>query len=166
MEHIFEFQWRNELSRTLGRNKQGGNKLRTYYKFKKNFEYEPYLNLQTDFLKRRNITRFRISAHKLEIETGRYNNSKKNKTRVNKEKRLCKNCELKAIEDEEHVLMVCPKYKKCRTDLFGILAEAFPGFEQANAQHKFNFIMQVRDWEVTNILSKMLVYVIKERGYL
>ena len=40
MQSIFEFQWRN---------KTGGNKLRTYYTFKKKFEYEKYLDLQGNF---------------------------------------------------------------------------------------------------------------------
>ena len=57
MKHIFEFQWRNELSRTTNRNKTtGGNKLRTFYTFKKNFVYEKYLDLQGDFTLRRKGT--------------------------------------------------------------------------------------------------------------
>ena len=78
MKHIFEFQWRNELSRTTSRNKTtGGNKLRTFYTFKKNFVYEKYLDLQGDFTLRRNITKLRISSHQLEIERGRYCSKKK-----------------------------------------------------------------------------------------
>ena len=72
MKSIFEFQWRNELSRTTSRNKTGGNKLRTYYTFKKKFEYEKYLDLQGNFALRRNITKIRTSSHILEIEAGRY----------------------------------------------------------------------------------------------
>ena len=67
---LFEFQWRNELSRTTSRNKTGGNKLRTHYRFHKNFDYEKYLDFQGDFTLRRNITKIITSSHQLEIETG------------------------------------------------------------------------------------------------
>ena len=72
MENRYEFQWRNELSRIKSKNKLGGNKLRTYYTFKIFFEYEAYLDFQGIFSLSSNITKLRISAHKLEIETGRY----------------------------------------------------------------------------------------------
>ena len=72
MKSIFEFQWRKELSCTTIWNKTGENKLRTYYTFKKKFEYEKYLALQGNFALRRNITKIRTSSHKLEIEAGRY----------------------------------------------------------------------------------------------
>ena len=39
---------------------------------KNNIVYEPYLNLR-NFEKRKYIAQLRISAHKLKIETGRYN---------------------------------------------------------------------------------------------
>ena len=72
MENRYEFQWRNELSRIKSKNKLGGNKLRTYYTFKNFFEYEAYLDFQGIFSLSSNITKLRINAHKLEIETGRY----------------------------------------------------------------------------------------------
>jgi hypothetical protein len=53
------------------RNNTGGNKLRTYRLFKPNFSFEPYL-LYLSEEKRKLLTKFRISAHKLEIEQGRY----------------------------------------------------------------------------------------------
>ena len=49
----------------------------------------------------------RISAHKLEIETGRY-------TKTTREERLCKLCSLE-VEDELHFIMSCPKLSKRRT---------------------------------------------------
>ena len=86
MENIYESQWRDELSRTISKNKTGGNKLRTYYTFKENSKYEAYLDLQGTFSLRSNITKIRINAHKLEIEAGRYSTSAKNN---NSEARDC-----------------------------------------------------------------------------
>ena len=52
---------------------------------------------------RRNLRKFRISIHKLEIEQGRYRNIKANE-------RLCKLCK-KDVEDEMHFfLLQCPHY--------------------------------------------------------
>jgi hypothetical protein len=59
------------------------------------------------------LTCFRISAHKLEIETGRYTT-----TKTPLENRLCKQCNLSEIEDEEHFLINCPKYSLHLKELF------------------------------------------------
>ena len=50
------------------------------------------------------ISNIRISTHKLQIETGRYKN-------IEKEKRLCRVCNLNKVETEEHFLLECPTYK-------------------------------------------------------
>ena len=47
-----------------------GNKLRTLALFKVSFIYEPYLNIVQNKNKRNELTRLRISAHKLAIESG------------------------------------------------------------------------------------------------
>ena len=82
MKCVFEFQWINEIQRNIEKNGEE-NKLRTYCLFKRKFEYEKYLNMQKDFNKRRNITKLRISAHRLEIEIGRYANKTKKKLTKN-----------------------------------------------------------------------------------
>ncbi len=166
MKYIYEFQWRNELNRTMSRNNTGGNKLRTYQTFKGNFEYEKYLDLQVNFAFRKNITKLRISSHKLEIETGRYYSKKNNREKVEMNRRLCKNCNMGEIEDEEHAIMTCPKYELYRKIMLNTLTEASPYFENLNEHEKFIFIMQCQDWEVTDALSKMLVGLQKERGSL
>ena len=76
--------------------KQG--KLRTYALFKSNFKKEVYLETVNDVQKRKCLTQFRVSAHRLEIESGRY----KKKT---VSERICKFCYLNTIEDEVHFFM-------------------------------------------------------------
>ena len=63
----------NEISM---RCKECGNNLRTYRKLKTCIKYEKYLNIRNVEI-RKNITRLRISAHKLIIETERFNNKLK-----------------------------------------------------------------------------------------
>ena len=62
--------------------------------------------------------------------------------------------------------MSCPKYDLARKDMLDLLVETFPHIEQANNHTMFIFIMQCHDYEVTDALSKMLLYVSKERGSL
>ena len=47
-------------------------KLRCYLLFKCNFGFENYLSIVRSFEHRKNMTKLRISAHKLQIEVGRY----------------------------------------------------------------------------------------------
>ena len=49
-----------------------GNKLRTYCLFKSNYIYEPYLDEIRSHSIKKELVKFRISAHKLAIESGRY----------------------------------------------------------------------------------------------
>ncbi|ELU10817.1 hypothetical protein CAPTEDRAFT_200258 [Capitella teleta] len=59
--------------------------------------------------KRRALTKFRLSSHNLAIERGRW-------SRTPRHERLCTDCDLNAIQDEEHVLSVCPRFQIIRTN--------------------------------------------------
>ena len=52
------------------------------------------------------LTKIRISAHSLNIETGRYNS-------IPREQRLCTFC-LSLVEDEKHFILHCPKHQNIR----------------------------------------------------
>ena len=60
-------------------------KLRTYKLFKQNFGLESYLEIIHDRSMKRNICTFRISAHRLKNERGRY-------IGTNVDERLCNHC--------------------------------------------------------------------------
>ena len=68
---------------------------------------EPYLDNITNTRFRIALSRFRLSSLKLEIERGRYHN-------IDRENRICKFCNFKAIENEYHFLLVCPLYRDIR----------------------------------------------------
>ena len=77
-------------------------KLDFYYKYKKVFRYESYLdNIPKNI--RCYITRLRVSAHCLPVEVLRYTKNKK----IDRESRLCHICNTNQIGDEEHYLMRC-----------------------------------------------------------
>jgi hypothetical protein len=51
----------------------------------------------------------RISDHVLEIERGRYN-------KINREQRICRQCHLNVIENEEHFFFHCQKNELLRKE--------------------------------------------------
>ncbi|ELU03009.1 hypothetical protein CAPTEDRAFT_201830 [Capitella teleta] len=59
--------------------------------------------------KRRALTKFRLSSHNLAIKRERW-------SRTPRHERLGIDCDLNAIQDEEHVLSVCPRFHSIRTD--------------------------------------------------
>ncbi len=77
-KYKFKFQYKKiifdyyEKSWQKLRNNNSEGKLCSYSKFKSKFCLENYLTIIKSFEQRRNFTRLRISAHKLEIERGRY----------------------------------------------------------------------------------------------
>ena len=89
----------------------GHNKLDFYYKHKKVFRFESYLdNINRNT--RKYITKLRMSSHCLPIEVLRYKNT-------NRDERLCKICDLRERGDEEHYLLTCKNNKiKCLRNTF------------------------------------------------
>ena len=51
------------------------------------------------------VARLRMIAHRLAIETGRHV-----RTKICKEDRICKNCDIEEIEDESYFRLICPLY--------------------------------------------------------
>jgi len=66
-----------------------------------------YLNKSINTVYKKLITRFRISAHSLKIETDR-------KFNVDRCNRLCIKCDQFATEDEFHFILVCSFYTYLR----------------------------------------------------
>lgn len=83
-------------------------KLRFYSKICTSFDLKQYLSFDLPKFNRSLITKIRISAHQLAIETGRYM-----KPPLPVPERFCKNCKNK-VEDEKHFILYCPLYKNLR----------------------------------------------------
>ena len=160
LKHIFNFQWKNALNKETPDNTNEGNKMRTYLKFKKELRYEEYLDYNPDFRIRRNITKLRISAHKLEIEAGRY--KMKNKKKIPAQERVCHTC--KVMEDEQHLILNCTEFDSLRKKMLDKLTEIFVNFNTYTDEEKFIFIMKVTDYEMFSVLGDFLSQVEKARG--
>ena len=108
-------------------------KMRTYIRFKSNLGMEDYLTI-LPAEHRRVFTRFRISAHNLAIERGRYTRPP---TPI--EERTCKHCP--QVEDESHVLMQCTEYSEQRAALFEEIKPMCPRFTDLSESDKFVYLM-------------------------
>lgn len=80
-----------------------------------------YTNILCNYTDRSTIAKFRLSAHNLFVETGRYNNT-------NYFDRLCSCCTLNEVEDELHFLFHCPLYSEGRSLFYLKLNNFYPNF--------------------------------------
>ena len=141
-------------------NSAGGNKLRTYRKFKNSIEFEEYLSLNNPE-KRKLIARFRLSSHKLKIESGRYNSRN---MYVAPEQRLCDKCTLNKTEDEYHFLIECPFYQLHRNKLFNEHQDCNTYFASYSKYNQFIWILTCDDFHLLNALGDFLANSLKLRG--
>jgi hypothetical protein len=73
------------------------------------YGYKEYLSRVNNAHLRRNLAHFRCANHKLQIELGKQ--VKLVKVPVPVQQRYYKLCNLGAVEDEDHFLLVCPAYQ-------------------------------------------------------
>ena len=130
MKQTYTDHWRSNIMKD-------GSKLRTYSKFKQDYCYEQYLSAVININQRISLTKFRTSNHDLSIEVGRYTRPKTPLL-----DRICLHCDMHKVEDEEHLLIVCPKYKTLRQDLFSHII--LPNEIESN-NDKFQFLMKITD---------------------
>ena len=133
---------------------QEGEKSRTYAQFKHVIKFEPYLNMVKNIKHRIMLTKFRLSAHDLEIEKGRYNNKS-----IKAEERYCKFCKSNnnlIVEDEFHFLMICPLYQLNRNLMIKQVCEFFPNLTEINLKQQFVWLMSQENERCTIELSKFI----------
>ena len=95
-----------------------------------------------DPVARKNITRLRVSAHRLNIESQRFNG--KNQY-VPAESRICSNCAEGEMEDEFHFLVKCPKYQDLRSSLYAKNLAWNLHFGSYSEKQKFLWLMSNED---------------------
>lgn len=116
VKDIFIQNWISKMEddSTKIRNRTCGNKLRTYRTFKKVYQFEQYLSDITCIPKRINLTKFRVSNHRLRIESGRYE-------KLDVKERICQYCTLGEIDDEDHFIFNCQFHTEDRKMLYNNL---------------------------------------------
>jgi len=74
------------------------------------YAHQSYLQSITNVQLKQSLSRFRCSNHRLEVECGRHAKPE----RVPMRDRVCRLCPLGAIEDEDHLLLMCPAHHDIR----------------------------------------------------
>ena len=96
-------------------------KLEFYSVFKDSYTPSIYLDGPRKNPNWKTLVKLRISNHKLNIETGRYN-------KISRCDRICPVCSLD-IEVEIHFLFDCAKYSSIRDDFFNKIANRIPNYK-------------------------------------
>lgn len=124
-------------------------KLVTYLSLKTHFGIEKYLNI-VKYEYRKAICRFRVSSHRLMIETGRYN-------KIPRNDRLCKKCSENKIEDEIHFLLKCPLLNDKRAEIINLSNFKSKHYKQLSDSDKLIWILNNEDTDILNSVGKFLV---------
>lgn len=114
-------------------------KLHLYGEIKMNLHCEEYLNQLKNKKHRHALTKLRISAHSLRIETGRYGIN-----RIPRDERFCTYCETNgsnALENEEHFLLDCTAYTELRNTMLNVINSECPNFSHMSSRNKIIYML-------------------------
>ena len=142
MINIMNNKYIEHWKKMVGNRNDDSGKLHLYRKIKNNYIAEPYLSQIKKNKFRRSMTALRISAHKLEIETGRYTGKKG--VFVVREERYCTLCQRDGIEvagDENHALLECPSFQYERQQLMDFICNLYPNFTSLSDHNKIIFML-------------------------
>jgi hypothetical protein len=121
-------------------------KLRTYALFKKEIGFERYLSDVKNVSIRTKVCKFRLSNHKLMIESGRH------KGIENADERFCPFCP-EVVENEFHFLFICPIYRIPREEFISPITEVIHNFQALPEKQKFQLIMSHMDQDLCKYIS-------------
>lgn len=145
-------KWLHTVNRQNARRGTGQNKLRTYNKFKQIFQVEPYVVSVMSRGRRSALAKFRCGVAPIRLETGRYEH-------LPVEQRLCPFCEV-PVEDEQHVVLVCPVYNDLRMPLMQAAVNINP-LLRPNTVEMLHFILS--NDEICTLSAKTLFLMLKRR---
>ena len=134
-----------------------GKKLRTYQLFKQNICLEKYLDMAPNKNAIKALAQFRISAHNLNIETGRY-------LKLPVEQRLCTMCDLNTVEDEVHFLIACTAYSQKRQPLFNSAKNSCQNFDSLTDLNKFIWLLSAESKDIITTTAEFLNLSFKQRN--
>ena len=126
-------------------------KLHLYASFKTTFKFEAYLDCLPNFKVRSTLAKLRVSAHNLQIETGRFN-----KIKTPREERFCIYCKtqnVSSVENEVHFLLSCPLYRDERKNFLDTIHRIAPSTMSLNDQNMFIWLMSQEDYKTTKLLG-------------
>ena len=107
-----------------------------------------YLDLP-NVVNRQAISQIRLSAHKLEIEMGRYQGVEKND-------RPCQYCRSREIESEYHFIAACPNYNDIRATFTEELVKHDETYVNLGWSHILDILFTKNDLKALNLFGQYL----------
>ena len=133
----------------------GSSKLDFYYRYKRTFKFEKYLDNIPRHI-RLHITRLRLSSHSLPIEVQRY---RKKGERIEREERTCKICNANATGDEMHYLLKCSnaEISHVREEFLDRIKHQNAQFKNLSDQNIIDYCMLMTDTNIQMITAKYVM---------
>ena len=161
-EHIFSYfydkfksNWESDVNRDSSRNGNGGNKLRHYKTFKRDYNVETYVKCLMPRAHRRALSKFRCGVAPIRVETGRYE-------RLPVPERICFLCKT-CVEDELHVLLICPLYSELRHKYHDNLRDNGINMHEKPPKTQFSFILIDANEKLIRLSAKYCYEVLTHR---
>ena len=153
------FQRNNDIfhQRSFAEISDQSSKLRTYGLIKSEIREEPYLRIVKNIKDRISMTKFRLSNHKLMIETGRHRN-------MDKTIRICPFCT--SVEDEIHFLSKCETFRLIRTDLLSTVEETLNIRNLRHMEGKLLLKFLLEQENIAQLVAKYLTKSMELRDFL
>ena len=136
------------------------NKLRFYKKIKGSFSVEPYMELVHNRNQRSFLTRFRVSSHRLRVETGRWTVPK-----TAYENRICVYCSSGSVDSELHCITQCQLTEQNRNSLYNIIGNIDNTFVNLSNEQKLAYLLCPVDSLRAKFCNKYLGLVVKTRAF-
>ena len=114
-------------------------KLRTYVHVSGNSTSKTYLGKPLSHIQRKYMAKLRLGILPLRLESGRYE-----RPQLNASNRVCKQCLLGEVENEEHFMLKCPKHSFRRNLLFSSIKN-LDIFTSMNNLDKLKFLLNDPD---------------------
>ena len=157
----FDRYWLDQIkSSRIGADNMQHNKLLTYSTYKCNFHTEPYITLVQNRNQRCDLTRLRVSAHRLGVETLRYK-----RPPVPRTQRYCVYCPpvpvpgglaVRPVDDECHCLTSCVVGREDRPQLFQSIASSNSKFTELSNVEKFKYLVCPINNQNAKLVSRFL----------
>lgn len=143
LNSFFSYFWKSQVQQC------SSGKLRTYSKVKYRLNFEEYLHNICNVKCRLAVTRLRISAHRLPVETGRY-------VKIQYDDRKCNLCAEREIGDEFHYLMSCShsSFVKVREVFINNLISINSDFHKFNTKDLFLYLLSMHDTSIMKLFAK------------
>ena len=135
----------------------------SYGFMKKEYSIEKYLEYVPKPSYRSIITKFRLNAHRLRINSGAYENKG---SPIPTELRTCMFCESNAVENESHFILECKKYENIRLDFIENFSNYHKNFSSLSIKEKTLIILNNQNKSTAHMVGKYLheIYYLRNNG--